>query len=643
MWSSTLDKISFWSLFITLALLPIFFLPFTKIPVEISKGLLLVIGLAISFIFYLAARFSDGRISIPKSWLLLAGAGVVLATLLSSIFSSARGVSFFGTMFEVGTFWFIFVGFLLLFLCAVIFQSPKSARLLLLGLVIAGAAAMVFQTLRFFAPQILSFGVLNVKTDNLLGSWGSLGIFSGFTALLSLLLAEFFEIPKKYKWLLGVLLLLSLFIILLVNLPLVWGLLGAFALPVFIYKLALLKGGVERKNFFPAFSFAVIIISLLFFISGRFLLGALPNSLQLLNNEVRPTFSSTAAVARAAFLKDPLLGPGPNRFSDAWAMYKPAQINTTRFWNTSFDAGVGTLPTLLATTGTLGILSWLVFFALFLVFGTRSLLASFKEGFRPEETLFFFAALFLFVASFLYPTGSVPVFLALAATGIFLALARKRAEVTFFDDPRKSFFFILILVLLVTTSITFSFKYLERFAAVSYFSKAIASSSVPAAEAAINKTISLYKNDLYFRTYAQVYLLKLNSLVGKPSLSSEEQTELQATLREAVNGATLATQYNKENYLNFLTLGLVYDTLGSFGVPSAYPKAIEAYQTASALNPLNPGIKLDLARASQAAGQTAEAIRFAEEALNLVPDNAEIVKYIDSLKTPNSGGESKTQ
>ena len=59
MWSNTLDKISFWSLLATLVLLPVFFLPFTQIPIEIEKGLLIVVGLAITVISYLIARVSD--------------------------------------------------------------------------------------------------------------------------------------------------------------------------------------------------------------------------------------------------------------------------------------------------------------------------------------------------------------------------------------------------------------------------------------------------------------------------------------------------------------------------------------------------------------------------------------------------------
>ena len=114
MLSNILDRISFWFLFTVIVLLPIFFLPFTDIPVETSKGLLLVMGLAISIIFWIAARFSDGKISIPKSWLLFSAFGVSLAFFVSALFSSSLSLSLFGIMLDVGTFYFMLAAFLLM-------------------------------------------------------------------------------------------------------------------------------------------------------------------------------------------------------------------------------------------------------------------------------------------------------------------------------------------------------------------------------------------------------------------------------------------------------------------------------------------------------------------------------------------------
>ena len=120
------------------------------------------------------------------------------------------------------------------------------------------------------------------------------------------------------------------------------------------------------------------------------------------------------------------------------------------------------------------------------------------------------------------------------------------------DDHRKSFFSILLLVVVIIISVTTAFEYIQRFASVSYFRKTLLASNIPDAQVSIGKAISLYSNDLYMRTYAQIYLIKLNSLVKQGvSLSDADKATLQANLDQAVNGAQLAVTYDPKNYLNF--------------------------------------------------------------------------------------------
>jgi tetratricopeptide (TPR) repeat protein len=635
MLSNILDRISFWSLFAVVVLLPIFFLPFTQIPVETSKGLLLVIGLAVSFIFWIAARFSDGKITIPKSWLLLSAFGIVFISLLSALFSSNAQVSLFGTMLDVGTFYFLLGGFLLMFLSSIILKDMANAKTVFWGLIISSAVLFVFQALRLFFPSALSLGVLGSSTDNMLGSWNAFGIFAGFVAIISLFIVEFFPLSKRNKWLLGILIALSVLLTATVNFPLIWGLLGVFAIIIFVYKISFSFGKKEDgmgTNNFPAFSFAIVMISLLFFISGQFIGGFLPNSLGLSNVEVRPSFSATMSVTKDAFLENPILGMGPNKFEEAWAMYKPEVINSTQFWDTSFNYGSGLLTTFTATVGILGIIAWITFFVLFIMMGLKSLFSSIKNNANWELALFFVASLYLFISSFFYSTGSVIFLLALALTGIFVGLSsrgikKEEFSFSFLDDPRKSFFSILLLVVLMIVSASAGFKYVERLASISYFGKTLSASTIPIAEDNINQTLSLYQNDLYLRTYTQVYLTKINSIISKgpTTLSDQDKTDLQTSFNEAENGALSAIAYDNKNYLNYVLLGSVYNTVGALGVKDAYNKAEQAYETASSLNPLNPGIKLTIARIFLSDNDTKDARQFAKDALSLKPD------YVDAL------------
>lgn len=630
------NKLSFLSLSLVIVLLPVFFLPFTNLSIETGKGLFLVIGLIVSFIFWIVARFYDGKINLPKSTFLLAGVGVVIVTLLSAIFSGASAISFFGTMFDVGTFWFIFGGFLLMFMSAVVFRELKNARIVLFGSILSAAVVLIFQGLHLFLPKILSLGVLVGKTDNVLGSWNVLGIFAGFYIIAALFVIEFFTIKKRIKLALGVLIIFSTILIATVNFNLIWEILGIFALLIFVYKLSTnsTRNQEGEKVDFPVFSFVIVLVSLLFFISGQFIGGLLPNSLGISNNEVSPSFLSTMSVTKAVVKNHPVLGIGPNRFAEAWALYKPSAVNASAFWDISFNSGSGLLPTFAATTGYLGILAWIVFFALFIFTGIKSLFSSIKNKTNLEMVLFFLLALYLFIASFFYFTGTTIFLLAMAFGGIFVGLAassRENGEISlsFFDDHRKSFFFMLLLIVMLIVSAAVGFKYIQRFASVPYFVKTLSAPDVPTAENSIAKALTLNSNDLYLRTYAQVYLTKLSSIATKDpaSLSDVDKASLQVSLDQAINGAQIAINYNPKNFLNFQMLGSVFQTAGLIGVKDAYGKALEAYKTASTLNPLNPRLKLTLASVSFASGNIKDAKDYANQALTLKPD------YIDALVT----------
>jgi len=633
MLSNVLDRISFWALFVVVVLLPVFFLPFTRIPIETSKSLLLVVGLSVSIIFWAAARFSDGKIIIPKSNIILAGLGLVFAVLISTIFSGAFNVSLFGTMFDVGTFWFIFAAFLLMFMTAITVRSGEKAMMIILGVTLSFVVVYIFQMFRFFMPNTLSLGLLGGKTDNLVGVWNTLGIMSGLTGVLSLFVIEFFKVPKSFKFILGILLALSLVMSIAVNFSLVWELLGLFALIIFVYKISLSAGVKEegKSTSFPIFSFAIVLVSLLFFMSGQFIGGLLPERLGLSNIEIRPSVSSTMSIGKSSLMKDPAFGIGPNRFNELWAMYKPASINATRFWDTSFSNGSGLLPTLAITTGIVGIISWLLFLVLFVIAGAKMLFANIKKGISSEITLFFLAAFYLFIASLFYSTGIVVFMLAFTCVGIFVGLSSSTKEgktmtLSFLDDPRKSFFSILLLIVLMVISAGVTFKFIERFASVAYLSKVFSADTMPKAEAAINRALLLNQNDLYFRTATQVYVTKMNTLLNKGSqLTDQEKADLQNSFDVALNTANRAVVYNSKNYLNYQSLGAVYQKAIPLGAEGASTKAIEAYMTASTLSPNNPGLKLAIAQLYLSENKIADAKNLAQEALTLKPD------YIDGL------------
>jgi hypothetical protein len=477
------------------------------------------------------------------------------------------------------------------------------------------------------------------KTGNILGSWNALGIFAGFSCLMFLLVIEFFPISKFEKIFLQIFVALSVLLAACVNFPLVWILLGISSLIIFVYKVSITlhRGENEEEHdhkSFPLTSFIVMLIAVVFFISsGSYISNFIPNHLQISNTEIGPSFSATMSITKGVlFSKHFILGIGPNRFGEAWGMYKPAIVNNTQFWGTSFDSGSGLLTTMTATTGLLGILAWAVFLVLFLIIGLKSVFSSIKNKANWEMMAFFILSLYLFISSFFYFTGSVIFLLSLVFTGVFIGLAtsnsNRELSISFLNDHRKSFFSILILIVLVVLSIAIAFKYIERFASVAYFGKAISTQTEAVAENNINEAIALYPNDLYLRTSAQIYLVKLNTIASKGStLSDQDKADIKSSFDDAILSAQAARDYDPQNYLNFQLLGSVYQAMGGLGVKDSYSNAIAAYESASSLNPLNPGLKLSIAGASFLNGDVQGATTYAQAALNLKPD------YVDALVT----------
>lgn len=673
------DKLSFLSVFLIIVFLPIFFLPSTGISVEISKSILLVGGLTFSVIFWSIARFFDGNIKLPKSSIVVSAFFVILVTFLSALFSKSSQVSFFGTMFDIGSFWFIFSGFLFLFMASLVIKDVRDAKVVLFGTLLSSLVVLVLQGVRVFLPQLLTLGVLGGKTVNLVGSWNSFGIFAGFSCLMSLLIMEFFSTTKLEKLFLAILIIISLFLVAVVNFPLIWILLGISSLIMFTYKVSNAfsitnENREEGASHFPVFAFLITLIALFFFMSGSLIGGWLPERLGISNNEVGPSLSANYYIIKSVIHSHPLWGIGPNRFLEAWSMYKPLSVNGGIFWDVAFSFGSGLIPTLFSTIGLIGLLSWLIFFVIFIFSGIKSIFSSIKHSTNWEVMAFFVLSLYLFVSLFLYVGGVVLFLLALAFTGVFVGLSSSQENsinISFLTDHRKSFFSILSLILLIILGAAMCFTFVERFLSVHYFSKSLSTDSVAVAEDSITKSITLYNNDLYLRTYGKVNLIKINDFIKKngSNLSDQDKATLQSYLDQSVRGAQSATLYNPDNYVNWVELGSLYITLANFGVKDAYGKSIEAFKKAEILNPNNPGIKLSIAGAyyamqsykdakeyaktslslkpdyidayivlaqiSKSEGDTSTAVSYAEQALKISPFSKELSQYVDSLR--NSG------
>src|SRR3989344_6079605 len=250
---------------------------------------------------------------------------------------------------------------------------------------------------------------------------------------------------------------------------------------------------------------------------------------------------------------------------------------------------------------------------------------------------FFVLSLYLFISSFFYSVGSVIFLLALAFAGIFAGLsashsANEEISISFLNDHRKSFFSMMFIVILLIVSAATAFKFVERVASISYFGKAVTATEIVAAETSIGKALALYQNDLYLRTYAQVYLAKLNSIATKEgeSLSDEDKATLQTSLDQAVNGAQLATTYNPKNPGIKLAMASASMALKNNQDAKDYANA------AIALKADYIDAFIVLSQIAKSEGDNAGALSYAQTALSFAPANKDLIKFVDSIKNPST-------
>lgn len=639
-----ISKLSFISLAVTVLLSVFFFIPYSSVTLDASKGFLVSIGSTLSIFFWLIARLVDGKFVIAKDRIMLAVFAIPFMFLVASFFSSSLYSSLFGSGFEVGTFGFVLNMSILFFLSASYFQTENNLKLFFKYLFIATGVLLLMQLV------YLILGVFSVNTrffmgitsGNFVGSWNDFASFLGIMMILSIFTLEFLNLTKKYRIFLYVLIGLSLVFLMIVNIPFIWFMVGLFSLIVFVYGISMQsiknkENESDRKISVPAL--IVMIVAVLFLIGGNLFGGLISRYINFNNQDIRPSLQATANIAWHSIKHNPFFGTGPNTFDLDWSLWKPQVIKDTAYWNVDFNNGVGFVPTTLATTGILGFLSIIFFMFLFFVKGIKALNFAFKNN---TSNYFLVASLILSVYGWVtlvfYNPGIFISTLTFVSSGIFigvLILGKNISvyNISFLNDPRHSFFSILSIVLLMIVSVAGIYMYTQKFVSVVFYSKALNVSgtsleSLAKSETMLLNAIALDKNDTYYKALSQVYVAELNTLLSDKTLSQDIiKSRAQTIVSNLQQSASLAVSQSPKNYQNWVNLGNVHSALVPMGVEKAYENAVEAYDKALVYAPSNPSILLARAQLEFLKKDNASAKKYINEALAMKKD------YLDAIFT----------
>jgi len=670
--SSSLSSISFWILFLTAILLPIFFIPSGILPLSFTKSLLVYSGISFSFIFLFLYVFKTGKIFLNKNLVSLSAFLVLASFLLSTLVSDNFARSAIGYGFEIGTFGFIFLLLSAFFLGSFLFQNDKRLDKANLILIIPFNILAIYQLLKlFFGWDLISFGgVFAEKISTPLGGFNEIGILAGAVTLLSIIVLDVLRSQNAPKNLYGISLVLGLVMLIVINFWLSWilllvSILFFLTLNFFSRKTKSLENHsipvmVQNKDFgqdivfqnknpepnlvrgvtqaksknTPLTAIIVALISLIFiFPSGTFISQKINNFFGVNYTEVRLSLRGTGEIISYTLKQDKInfiFGSGPNNFLPQWKLGKPENINLTDFWNTEFHYATGLLPTFFVTTGFLGIVSWLLFLISFCILGFKYAYSNSKNW---ESISLFFVSLYLWLVTIFYLPSHTLFFFSMLFSGIFFASYLRTINVD--SKPtilanglpskfRRDFLLIaLCLVFVVVNLINTFFVYKKSIAALSFERglSAFAAGNLKVAEINFKEAVNISENDIYRRSLSEFYVLKLRQFVQEVKEPTEEQVKtFEQIFQNALKNIEIALKLNPNNLENRIQLGKIYQFLAEIKTDGAYTTAKGIYLEAQKLDPNNPLLSFLLANLEVSSGTLDDALKFVTDAISKKPN-----------------------
>lgn len=631
----SIETISVWVLIASLVVAVFAFIPSASASFVATKAFVLAAGALLAFAAYTLARLSRGNVILPPALLVGALWFPVIAYALSAAFS---GVPFmnalWGTSLEADTLGFMFAAALLGTMTALVLRRPEHYRTFLHAGVCTFAVLVALQVLILivgqFAPSTVSpsFSPLGSVQD--LASLLGLGVIGILIALREL------DFDLRARRVLLACVIGAMVLLAVANVALVWILLALVSLGFFVESVMqrgnrggdadladvslveeepLSLGGGNRPLVMPL----IVLVVALFFLIGGQLGDALAGALHTGQVQVRPSWQATLSVGQKVYSATPVFGSGPSTFGVEWLKYRDASLNSTIFWNIDFASGIGFIPTSAVTTGLVGVIAWIAFLALFVVFGLRMLIRRAPEDAFTRYVAFFsfLASVYLFTLAIFDLPSAVMLALAFVFAGLFASTMRFGARggqwgVIFSRSPRLGFIIVFVLTVLLLGSVVAAYTLVGRALASYQFgaaSNAFAAGNLDAADAAARSSASFAATAPAYQLGAGIARARLVQIASSTTMpAAAAQKAFQDTLSSGISAALASTNLSPSDYQGWLVLGNLYSQAVPLGVTGAYEGAKVAYGKAQALNPTNPQIpyimaELDIANKDFKAAQ----------------------------------------
>lgn len=606
-----LDNISLFLLGALLLIFPIFVLTLTTDAFILPKQAILGAIVAISLLLFAVKIALERQVIIRRTPLDLPLVFFVIAVFLSAIFAVNRADAITSLVT-------LLLGVAAYFIIINVVKEKNSILLLATSLVSGAAIVSILSVLSFLKIYILPFAFTHAQTFSPLGSLSD--------QVLYLLLV--LPISLYFAW------------------PLIGSLIPSPSHPTveqpvptsYLGETQKKQDGQNKGNS-VAFAIVSIIILIGLLLSSYKLFTSTPQAGGLIALPFETGFQTAlASISQdtGRVLQGFLFGSGFGTYVTDFARYKQPAFNLNQnLWALTFFRSSSFVLELLATTGVLGLLTFL--FLLFRIikqkrvfmFFILAIAASFLVPFSFVIQSLFFILLALLIAM----QGVEPGPNQGKLFDVELQLvALKKGLITFDTSPSKekssvlpSIFFVIIFI---TTGLIgyFGVRYL---ASDVIFQQSLVAASQNNGSLTYTKqanAISIFPyRDAYYRIFSQTNLALANSLAAAQPKGSTPNAQTQQTIftliQQSINSGRAATTYGPQTMLNWQNLSSIYRSLIGFG-QNADSFAVLAAQQAIALDPNNPQEYINLGGIYFQLGQWDNAIRQFQIAATLKPDYA---------------------
>jgi tetratricopeptide (TPR) repeat protein len=602
----TLGAIVDLCVYLAVALIPLFFLPFTLDILELNKQTLLAILCGVGVIAWLGQAMASRTISFTRSWLHLVVIAFLSGYVFTGIFSQDRYLSFVGNFGQMQWAVLSIVCFVIFYLLvANVVKGTTKLYHLLLAFLASCTLAGLCGLLHMMGLSVLGLltDVAKAKTFNTVGTVNSLGVFMTVPLILAAsltvlgckdtacVLGKEGKKSVAAKLLVWISLAVSLAVAVVVDYWVVWAsILFGTALLIVIPLLRSRRLDRPMKIVVPA---ALVIVSVFL------LLFRTPFNLEL-PSEVSPSPSASWQITRQTLQDMPLFGSGPGTWIFDYAKYRQASVNLSQFWTIRFERGLSTILTLPAMIGLVGMALWLILIISAVVKSASHLvLERNDDAWQAYLTVFTAWATAVFTA-FLYNYNFSHHFVFWLLLALLASLVTRGSFV--WDARRPGWTSALISVAFLFACVALiSGMWLsgQRLVADTAYAAAVSEyragkpiqSSIDRLETAM--TLNPW-NDAYYRNASQAYLIRASRELQGPA-DADRAKKVNASVTTAVERAKRATELSPANVDNFANFALVLQAIASF-TRGADERAIQMYQEASTREPNNPAFMTEIGK-----------------------------------------------